>query len=116
MEREKQSYQYGHGDRQNVGSHDVISDLVVEAARVVDRTLQDRVRCTDYRPGRGHAVENHAQEVFVVVKADAVCHPGAVVVHLQDASIALRAVVAAVGLCFVAPLANANATILFLLH
>ena len=37
--------------------------------------------------------DDEIQKVFMVVESDAVGHPGAVVVHLQDAFLALAAVV-----------------------
>lgn len=60
-------------------------------------------------------MEEHVHEELVVVEADAVCDPGAVMVHLQDAAVALRAVMAPVGLGFVAPLAYTDATVAFTL-
>ena len=61
-------------------------------------------------------MEEHAEEELIVVEADAVGHPGTVMVHLQDAPVALRAVMAAVWLCFVTPLADSNTSELLFLH
>lgn len=65
---------------------------------------------------RDRRVEQHAHEVLVVVEADAVGNPGAVVVHFEDALVALAAVVTAVGLALEAALAHANATIVLTLN
>ena len=58
-------------------------------------------------------MNEHIHEELVVVEADAVGHPRAVMVHLQHAPIALRAVMASVGLGLVAPLADSNTAELF---
>jgi len=56
-------------------------------------------------------VEEHVQEELVVVETDAIGDPWAVMVHLEDAPVALRAMVTPVWLRLVAPLADTNATI-----
>ena len=56
-------------------------------------------------------MEEHIHEEFVVIETDAVCNPWAVMVHLENASVALGAVVASVRLSLVAPLANADAAV-----
>ena len=56
-------------------------------------------------------MEEHIHKKFVVVEADAVSNPWAVMVHLENASVALRAMVASVRFGFVAPLANTNTTV-----
>lgn len=61
-------------------------------------------------------MEEHAEEELVVVESDAIGYPGTVMVHLEDAPIALRTVMASVWLCLIAPLTNSHATILFLLY
>lgn len=60
------------------------------------------------RPGRegeegdcDGAVEQHVHEVLVVVETDAVGYPRAMVIHFEDALIALGAVMATVGLFIV---------------
>ena len=61
-------------------------------------------------------MEKHAQKELVVVESDAVGNPWAVMIHLEDAPIALRAMMASIRLCFIAPLANPDATELLFLH
>ena len=56
-------------------------------------------------------MEEHVKEELVIVEADAVGDPWAMVVHLEDAAIALGAVMAPVGLRLVAPLADTHTTI-----
>ena len=56
-------------------------------------------------------MEEHIHEEFVVEETDAVSDPWAVMVHLENASVALGAVVASVRLSLVAPLANADAAV-----
>jgi len=60
--------------------------------------LNYRVRGCNDNCGRQGSVEKHVQEVFVIIKTDAVCHPGAMMIHLQDALVALGTVMTSVGL------------------
>ena len=55
-------------------------------------------------------MENHVHEELVVVETDAVGDPWAMMVHLQDAAVALRTVMASIWLGLIAPLADADAT------
>jgi len=59
------------------------------------------------------AVKKHADEELVVVKSYTVRDPGTVVVHFQDAAVALAAVVASVGLGLETPLADAHTSKFF---
>mmetsp|Transcript_32668 Transcript_32668/g.96286 ORF Transcript_32668/g.96286 Transcript_32668/m.96286 type:complete len:252 (+) Transcript_32668:119-874(+) len=52
-------------------------------------------------------VEYEQQKVLMIANADAVVHPRAVMVHLDDAALAHRAVMGAAGLVGVAPAADA---------
>ena len=61
-------------------------------------------------------MEEHVHEEFIVVEADAVGNPGAMMVHLEDAAIALGAVMAPVRFSLVAPLTDADATVTFALN
>ena len=78
--------------------------------------MNNRIRCAYNGPSSCHTVEYHAEEVFVVVKADTVSDPGTMVVHLENASVALGAMVASVWLSLIAPLANSNTTVALLLY
>ena len=60
-------------------------------------------------------MEDHVHEELVVVETDAVCDPWAVMVHLQDAAVALGTVMTSIRLGLVAPLADADATQAFTL-
>ena len=64
-------------------------------------------------PADEHAIEDHAEEEFEIVEPDTVAYPGAVVVHFENAFVALRAVVASIGFCFETPAAHSNTTFLF---
>ena len=68
----------------------------------------------DQEAGHG-AVEEHVHEEFVVVETDTVSNPWAMMVHLEDAAVALGAMMASVRLCLVAPLADTYATVAFAL-
>ena len=82
----------------------------VRDIRARECSCKDAVRGEDDPLARDGRVEQQADEVLVVVEADAVVQPRAVMVHLQDASIALAAVVAAIRLCLQTPLAHPDAT------
>ena len=58
-------------------------------------------------------MKKHIEEEFVVVEADTIGNPGAVVIHFKHASVALGTVMAPIWLCFVAPLADSYSTIAF---
>ena len=59
-------------------------------------------------------MKKHCHEEFVVIETDAVGHPGTVMVHLQDALVALWTMVAPFRLGPKTPLANAHAACEFL--
>ena len=61
-------------------------------------------------------MEEHAQEEFIVIETDTVGYPRTVVVHFEDASVALGAMMASVRLSFVAPLTNSYTAKLLFLH
>ena len=64
----------------------------------MEDALNDEIRGgNDNGCGQG-CVEKHVQEVLVIVKTDAVSHPRAVVIHLQNALVALGTVMASVRL------------------
>ena len=105
----------GEDAGQDVGCHDEVAHFVVEGVWVAQRARDDRVAGrNDQQAGHG-AVEKHVHEELVVVKADAIGDPRAVMVHLQDAAIALRAVMTPVRLRLVAPLADTDTTVAFTL-
>lgn len=57
-------------------------------------------------------IEKHVHEILVVIEADAVSNPGAMMIHFKNALIALRAMMASIGLCSKAALAHSYTTIL----
>lgn len=101
---------------QYVRSHNEIGILVVETLRITHGSAQNWVGGADNKPSCTGTVEKHAQEELVVVESDAVGDPRAVMVHLENASIALRTMMASIRLCLVAPLANPNTAELLLLY
>ena len=96
---------------QDVGSHHEVGHFVVKRVGVAQGATNHGVAREDDQQAGHRAVKQHVQEELIVVKADAVCHPGAVMVHLEDAAIALGAVMAPVGLSLVTPLANTHAAV-----
>ena len=116
MESHESGDDEGEDAGQNVGRHDKVAHLVIECVRMAQRARNDRVtRRHDQQAGH-RTVEEHVHEEFVVVEADAVSDPGAMMVHLEDAAIALRAVMAPVWLRLVAPLADTDASVALTLH
>ena len=101
---------------QDVAGHYEVAHLVIEALGVAERASNDAVGSQHNEQAGARAVEEHVHEELVVVEADAVCDPGAVMVHLEDASVTLRAVMAPVGLRLVAPLADAHTAVSLALH
>jgi hypothetical protein len=59
------------------------------------------------------AVKQHADKELVVVKSYTVRDPGTVVVHFEDAAVALAAVVASVGFRLETPLADTHTSKFF---
>ena len=110
MESEEEGDKDAKHDSKDVGSHNEVSDFVVEATRLVDRPRNDWVRGWHDGPASRHTVEDHAHKELVIVEADAVCDPWTMMIHFENAPVALGAVVTAVRLCFVAPLADADAS------
>ena len=55
-------------------------------------------------------MEEHVHEELIVVESDAVGNPRTMMVHLQDALVALRAVMTPLWLGVEAPLTNTDAT------
>jgi hypothetical protein len=53
---------------------------------------------------------------LVVIESDAVGNPWTMMVHLEDAPVALRAMMASIRFCFIAPLANPDTTELLFLY
>jgi len=62
------------------------------------------------------SIENHQEEVLVVPKTNAIVNPGTMVVHFQDAHLAVATMVATVWLVLGAPLAVSTLPILLLLN
>jgi hypothetical protein len=59
------------------------------------------------------AVKQHADKELLVVKSYTVRDPGTVVVHFEDAAVALAAVVASVGFRLETPLADTHTSKFF---
>ena len=55
-------------------------------------------------------MKEHGHEEFVVVETNTVCNPRAVMVHFENALVALRAMMAPLRLGPETPLANADTT------
>lgn len=90
---------------------------------MVEHMGQQRVASYNKEPQSSCCVEEHVHEVFIVVEADAIGDPRAVMIHFQHTSVTLRAVMATVRLYSLnsnypylgpkTPLAHAYPTLLF---
>jgi hypothetical protein len=107
--------QSSHYHGEDVRCNHVVGDCEVEVFRVVAGFNEDGVTGDNNHPASDSAVEQHTNKVLVVVESYAVGNPGAVVVHLQNASITLRAVMTTVGLSFEAPMAYTYSSIFLFL-
>jgi len=116
VEAEERSDEQSHHARKDVGCHYVVSYLVVKALRVEHSSHQHWVSSEGDKKACARTVEQHVEEEFVVVEADAVGNPRAVVVHFENAAVALGTVMASVGLRLKAPLTDSNSTEFLLLH
>ena len=110
MEQEEDGYDEGQEGCQDVSCHHEVGLFVVKRFGFLESASEDRVARSCNQIASERAVEDHVHEELVVVETDAVGNPWAVMVHLQDASIALGAVVASIRLSFVTPLADTDAT------
>lgn len=111
MERHEGRYNEGEHAGEDVGCHHEVAHLVVEGIRVAQCSRNDRITGRHDQQAGHRAVEKHVHEELVVVEADAVGNPGAVVVHFQNATITLRTVMTSVWLRLVAPLTDSDATV-----
>lgn len=111
VESHKRCDDEGENTCQDVRSHHEVGHFIVEAVRVAEGARYYWVaRHTEQQTGN-RTVEEHVHEEFVVVEADTVGNPRAVMVHLENASVALRTVMAPIWFRFVAPLTNAHAAV-----
>jgi hypothetical protein len=94
-----------------VGCNDEVSCSVVNVL-LAEYSSNDSIRCKNYKDAGQWSIEQHIDKVLVVAKADAVRHPWTVVVHLQDALVALRAVVTSVWLGSQTSLAHSYTAVL----
>ncbi len=66
----------------DVCSHDKVADFVVEAIGMAHCACYDGVASKHNEHAGQRAMEKHVQEELVVIEADAVSHPWAMVIHL----------------------------------
>ena len=116
MEGQEGGNDEGKDGGEDIGCHHKVGNFVIKGIGMAECACNDRVTCRDDHPACKRAVEEHVHEEFVVIEADAVRDPWAVMVHLQDAPVALGAMMASVWLCLVTPLANTDTAIAFSLY
>ena len=74
---------------QNIGCHYEEARFVVKTFWLVQRALNHWQTGRDNQEAAKRAMEEHSHEEFIVVEANAVCDPWAVMVHLENALVAL---------------------------
>ena len=116
VERHEGSDDEGEDAGQDVGRHHEVAHLVVEGLWVAHSASDHGVARRHDQDCCHRTVEKHVHEELVVVESDAVGDPRAMVVHLENAPVALGTVVAPVRFRLVAPLTDANATVTFALN
>lgn len=109
VEGHEQSDKNGQHTAEQIYRYNHVRDSVVEGLRVCEGLGHCAPTCGHNQPTDKHTVADHAEKVLIVVKANAICHPGTVVVHLKHALVALGAVMAPVWLRFETPIAHAHA-------
>lgn len=85
---------------------------VVSVERPLNRLQPGKGHCDDDEVGDNKDVDEKENEEFAVPESDAVVDPGAVMVHVEDAAVARRAVMAPFWLKDVAHEAVASALVL----
>ena len=97
MEGEEAGDYEAEGAGEDVRGDHVVGHLVVNGLGLEDGGHEGPGRPDDHVAAEG-SVEQHAHEELVIIETNAVGDPGAVMVHLQHAFVALGTVVASVRL------------------
>lgn len=116
VEGSKASNQYPHNTGQYITCNNKVCYSVIECLRMTHSSTHYPVWWEYNNCCWTWAMEQHVQEKLVVIESNAICYPGAVMIHLEYASITLRAMVTSVGLCFETPLANTYTAKFFLFN
>lgn len=116
MERAETGYENPHNAAQNIAGDYEVCYFIIKCIWVAHGTTDYVVRWEDNDCSGHGTVEKHIQKELVVVETDAIGNPRTMMVHFQDASVALRAMVTSVRLRLEAPLTNSHATKLFLFN
>ena len=89
MEEHEEGDDDGQDAREDVRRHHKVADFVIEGVGVCECAANNRITRRNDNQACHTAMEEHVHEEFVVVETDAVSDPWAVMVHLENASIAL---------------------------
>ncbi len=103
----------GDDEPESEGEHERGSDII--SHNCVDRfclkdTFEDEEGFSPDLERRDRGVEEHIEKVLVICETNAVCNPRAVMIHFEDAGVALRAVMTSIGFRSEAALAHAHTT------
>lgn len=114
VEAEERSDDEPKHARQHVRRRDEVGNAVVDVV-FAESDHEEPVAAVNDGLAAETGIEQHVEEVFVVVKSNAVGYPRAVVVHFQNAFVALAAMVTSIWLRSQTSLAHSNPSILFAL-
>ena len=95
-EEEAGDYQAERGC-QEIGCDEIVGKFRLYAVIRKDR-CEKGPSCDDQEGDCGRAIEQHVHEILVVVEADTIGYPRAMMIHFQNALITLGAMMATVGL------------------
>lgn len=97
MEEEKAGYNRAQSASEQIGGNDEIGKAIIYRL-LVENVFKEWIACHDEEPDGRSSVEKHVHEVLVVIESDTIGNPWTVMVHFQDAFVALRAVMTTVRL------------------
>ena len=89
MEEHEEGYDDGQDARQDIRRHHEVADFVIERVGVSQCAANNWITGRNDNQAGHAAMEEHIHEEFVVVETDAISDPRAVMVYLENASVAL---------------------------
>jgi hypothetical protein len=116
VERQKEGYQKSKNTCQDICRDDKVRDYIIKRLRICHSSTNHRIRRSYYEDASDCTVKYHTEKVLVVQESNAVGDPRTVVIHFEDATVALRTVMTPIRLRFETPLTYPNAAKFLLLY
>ena len=114
MEASEANQNHHEDEAEEVGHRAHVQDENVGVWVIKELSVDFPVSSVHYE-GAEHAVEDRVEEIFVIVVANTVVQPRAMMVHHQDTGVADRAMMAPIWLALQTPDTDTCNTIIFLL-